>query len=540
MKGTLITSKTVLAGDPPAPVADALVVMDGRVAWTGDLRQAPRGAWRRVDLGEAVVGPGFVDPHHHFATRVMLARSADVSLERTAAGVATRMWEESARVPDGVWVVAQGCRELVGGLERRLTRRDLDAAVPDRPALVIHSSYHSGVANSAALEAVGFGRRTPRWPAGELERDLRGEPTGRAWEAAFGVLENAAHRAELDALGAGWAERARSLAVELLAEGITHVGDAAMRPREIAMARESALPVGFTAMPCSPRGFYARPDDALEGARTGEGDDRFRIGPLKLFADGGERCAMRIPLRVAARAVRLATGGGRDTVEAMRVISPRFKGGWVHTGTLHYSREDMAELCGLAVENGFGVAVHALGNEGIEVALAALGSSGAEGARIEHAMFATPGQTERMARMGVTAVVQPGHLISYGAFVASTGIDRYLPPVPLRRLLDAGVRVAFGSDAPTAVWKPLEILRAAVERRTQEGARLAPEQAAGRDEAFRAATSEAARAAGVGDSKGAILPGRLADLAVLSGDPFDPATRVVETWVAGERVFGGT
>src|SRR5206468_40232 len=130
------------------------------------------------------------------------------------------------------------------GFERRLTRAELDAAIPDRPCIVIHSSFHSCITNSAALARVGFGRTTPRSYGGELERDPRGEPNGRAWERAHAVLEWAARRAELDALGDGWIERVRELSNQLMAAGLTHIADAAMGTRERELAERADLPVG--------------------------------------------------------------------------------------------------------------------------------------------------------------------------------------------------------------------------------------------------------------------------------------------------------
>ncbi|MGH2723276.1 MAG: amidohydrolase [Actinomycetota bacterium] len=540
MARILITARAVYAGDPPRPGPTAVLVEDDRIAWVGDDPEArpPGRLYRRVDLGQAVVVPGFVDAHFHLATVVAMSPAVDLRDVRSARAVVGRMARAAARAPEGSWVVGWGFRELLGGTGRWLTRQDLDAAVPDRPSLVIHGSFHSGVANSAALAAVGFGRATPRWPGGELERDARGRPNGRLWERAFGVVEHAAHRSTLEALGTGWAERAGAVAGDLLSQGITHIADALLTPPEIERASDADLPLGVTAMPVSERGWYASPGAVLEGPRTDEGDERFRIGHLKLVADGGERCAMRVPYRAAVRAAGVAGAGGTTPLQAWRMLRPRLGPASVRTGTLHYGPGELAETVRRARRAGFAVAVHALGNEAIEQALSALERGGPEGARIEHAMFATPGHAEHMARLGVTAVIQPGHLWSYGSLVADAGIARFLPPVPARTLIDAGVQVALSSDAPTAVWEPLRILRVAVERRTEEGKPLAPGQAITRGEALRAATVAGAEAAGVGGRKGVISPGRQADLAVLSADPFDPRTTVLQTWVAGKRVWG--
>jgi predicted amidohydrolase YtcJ len=266
----------------------------------------------------------------------------------------------------------------------------------------------------------------------------------------------------------------------------------------------------------------------------------FRVGPVKLFADGGERCAMFLPYPVILQAFRrltTANTGLSNPIESLRVLRPRFDRHGVHTGTLHYRGPDLAGAMARASSRGFGIAVHAMGNEAISQVLSAYERARVYGGRIEHAMFATDRDAERMARLGVTVVIQPGHVFSYGVLVAASGLDSYLPPTPARRLVDAGVKVALSSDGPTALWEPLPIMRLAVERRTEEGPVIRPDQALTREEALRAATVTAAEAAGVGEEKGQIALRKQADFVVLTGDPFDPETRVSQTWIAGTKVW---
>jgi predicted amidohydrolase YtcJ len=542
MTRTLLTAAHVLAGDPPREGPRAVLVQDERIAWVGDPDELPEKVPKknRIDLGEAWVIPGLIDPHLHLSAYAVLPAWVDVTSATTVGQLAGMLRAGAARAPEGTWVVGWGCRELVTGLDLKLTRQLLDAAVPDRPCLVAHSSFHSGVANSAALARVGFGRTTPRAPGGEMERDIRGEPNGRVWERAFTVLEWAARRAELDGLGDDWGERVASMSKQFLAEGLTHVGDASMSPREIELAQKSSLPVGLTAMPASGASMLGRVDDVLDGPRTGEGDAGLRIGPMKLFADGAERCALFLPYPVLMRTLRgLATGpaGPGGPVESLRIMRPRFDRHGVHTGMLHWRGPRLADALARGSRAGFGLAVHALGNEAVSQTLWAFERARVYGARIEHAMFTSERDADRMAKLGVTAVIQPGHVFSYGVLVATTGLDGYLPPVPARRLLDAGVKISLSSDGPTALWEPLRILRLAVSRRTEEGLVIRPDQALTREEALRAATVGAAEAAGVGDVKGEIAPGKQADLVVLSGDPFDDTTRVRQTWIAGKKVW---
>jgi predicted amidohydrolase YtcJ len=535
---TLILAQQVWAGDPPTPDADALILDGERIEWAGSREAIPGKAPKRpLDLGDAVVTAAFVDPHHHFCQGVAMHGWVDLTKARSSAEVISRLRRAALSTPEGRWIVGWGYAEALIGRGHRLTRGDLDRVSSERPVLVNHRSMHSGIANSAALARVGFGRQTPRWPGGELERELRGEPNGRAWERAYGVLLTAANRAELDALGTGWTEAAHALARGLLSEGVVAIGDAGVTPRELTLLVAADLPIDVVAMPVGPRGLFATPDAALDGPKTGEDMGRVTVGPLKLFADGAERGCLRIPYPIASRVIRgLGGGEGGNPLEPLRVLRPRPAPGAIRTGTPHYPPERLRDMTEAAVSRGFQVAIHAIGNEGIRWALEALEPAGGEGNRIEHALFAEPSEADRMARAGITAVVQPQHLSEYGELVRAAGLEEYLPPAPLRRFLDAGVAMALSSDAPTAAWEPLRTMPVAVTRMTDQGHVVAPEQAITPSEALRAQTTAAARALGWTD-RGALVSGQRADFVVLSGDPFEGGAEVRETWVAGSRVY---
>ena len=536
---TLITAAAVWAGDPPAPDANALVLDDDRIEWAGPRKQLPgRAPKNKVDLGDSVVVPGFIDPHHHLSHALMFPGWIDLSAARSAAEVITRLRRGAGTVPADRWVVGYGYREALLGRGHRLIRADLDRVSAVRPVLVCHRSMHSGTAGSAALAAVGFGRQTPRWPGGELERDLRGEPNGRVWERAYGVLEAAAKRADLESVGMSWVERARDYARALLAEGVVAIGETGSTPHELTLIVTADLPIDVVVLPVGPRGLFATPTEALDGPVTGEVMGRVTVGPLKLFADGAERGCMRIPFPVARRAVlsRPDDGGGGNTLDQLRILRPRPAPGAIRTGMAHYAPERLNEVAREAVRRGFRVAIHAIGNEGVRYAVDALESAGGEGHRVEHAMFVDPSEAARMAGLGITAVVQPAHLSEYGDVIRTMGVADVLPPVPLRMFTDAGVPFALSSDAPTAAMAPLRTMPTAVTRRTEAGHVIAEGEALTPSEALRAQTVAGARVLGL-ENAGAILPGYRADLAVLSGDPFAEGTVVRETWLAGTRVY---
>jgi predicted amidohydrolase YtcJ len=427
-------------------------------------------------------------------------------------------------------------------------RSDLDDIAPERPALIIESSLHQGTMNSAALAAIGWGRSTPRWPGGELARDRRGEPNGLAWEQAFGVPVLKAVQAELDAEPDVVPGRLRSVADGLLARGITHAAEAFTPPQMVKVFEQASLPLGVTMLPTSGRGLLTAPLDVLDGPRTGEGDARLGYGPIKLVADGAERGAMCFTVPQFARTLgttllRSFTTRDARSFRFFTSLEPRIEGWKVRTGMRHYSAQTLADISAAALARGFRVAIHALGNEALGMALDALEegrrATGKEvdGCRIEHAMFARPRDFARAARLGLTLSMQPGHAAHYGPAIRMMGIDRVFEPVALRHALEAGCRVAISSDGPTIPTFGLENVRAALIRIDVEGQPVGPGQAVSKTDAMRAATIGGAEACGVEGTKGSIAVGKQADFAVLSGDPFDRSTGVLQTWVAGRKVW---
>lgn len=175
---------------------------------------------------------------------------------------------------------------------------------------------------------------------------------------------------------------------------------------------------------------------------------------------------------------------------------------------------------------GWQVGVHAQGDRAIGIVLDAFEAAQRDRPRedprfrIEHAGFPTPDQLGRMGGLGVIAVSQPRYLHDSGdEFLVRLG-ERAHGLQPLRRELELGIRVVLSSDSDVASYRPLDTIAAAVSRRTLQGEPIGTDQALAVEEAIRAHTIEAAFAIGMEDRLGSLEPGKLADLAVLDGDPF--------------------
>ena len=503
----LLVNATVLTMDESLPVAQALAVKDGRIVEVGGTDEV---LWLReddyevVDLGGRTVVPGFVDPHNHFSIGAFETLWADCRGARSVADLQQTLAAAARDTPAGAWVRGVGYDHHVLGVHP--TRGDLDAAVPDRPALVMHFSHHQCVANSRALAEAGIARGTPDPPGGEIARDKSGEPTGLLSERAMSRAETASR----EAWEARFSEVARAASRRYAALGITAIQDAAVTPamaRRYADARAAgALAIEVGEVMVGSRGWFERPDDAAPGS-------------LKIFVDGGYRCAMRVT---------------RDGM-------PRT------SGFLFYTREELAALLLAAWRAGRDVVCHAIGNLGIETAVGAIEDAvrampeGRARVRIDHAIFLTAELIARIAALGIWVVAQPSFLWDARATSSATSPDPAILQRPFASVARAGVSQAFSSDYPCGSNAPLVGIAAAVTRTSRQGRVAAPEEAISVSAALEAYTLGAARAARIDAVTGSLEPGKRADLLVLSTNPLEcsptelAAIRVLETWMKGVR-----
>jgi predicted amidohydrolase YtcJ len=504
----LLVNAVVRTMDDTLPVAQALAVKDGRIVEVGgtdEILWLREGDHEVIDLEGRAVVPGFVDPHNHFSIGAYDTLWADCRGARTVADVQRALAAGAATTPAGEWVRAVGYDHVALGLHP--TRHDLDEAVPDRPAVVMHFSHHQCVANSRALRAAGIARGTADPPGGEIARDKSGEPDGLLFERAMSAVETAS-RAGAEAR---FVEVARAAGRRYLALGITSLQDAAVTPdmaRRYAAARAAgALGLDVGEIMVGSRGWFERPDNAAPG-------------PLKVFVDGGYRCAMRVL---------------RDGV-------PRT------SGFLFYERAELTALLLSAWEAGRHVVCHAIGNLGVETAVSAIEDAlrtrpdGRGRVRLDHAIFLTRELIARLAQLSIWVVVQPSFLWDARRMPARDATpDTEVLQRPFGSALRAGVRQAFSSDFPCGSNAPLLGIAAAVTRTSRTGQVAAPDEALTASDALAAYTLGAARAAGLEGVCGSLETGKRADLLVLSADPLEcppseiARIRVEETWAAGVR-----
>jgi predicted amidohydrolase YtcJ len=531
----LIVGAPVYTADPARPWADAVAVRAGRVAAAGperDLAELRGPSTRVLRLDGGLVLPGFQDAHVHTAAGGLELAQCDLHEVEPAAYAAT-VARYAADHPGDPWVLGGGWvmdAFGTGGPHRSA----LDAVVADRPVLLESTDGHSAWVNGLALELAGITRATPDPPRGRIERDASGEPTGALHEAAKALVGDLAPEPGQ----AEWEAAIERGQAHLHRLGITAWQDAAVEPDMLAAYRAVAERGRLTgravaALRWEVEAGGAQLADLVERRRTGT-VGRLRASAVKIFSDGV------FENRTAAMLEPYLDADGRPT-------------GNLGIGML--AADELARVVTALDAEAFDVHVHAIGDRAVRDALdafqAAAAANGRRDARhqIAHLQFVHPDDRPRFRRLGVVANAQPfwscldGYMRELTLpFLAPERAGWQYPWASLRR---AGAVLAFGSDWTVSTANPLEEIEVAVRRvdpGDPDGEPFLPDERVDLPAALDAFTSGSAHALRLEAETGSVTPGKLADLAVLDRDPFDPAAgpiagaRVLATLVEGEPV----
>ncbi len=544
---------TVLVGrvrtlDVSNPDAEALAWSAGRILAVGSRAKAEAAAGPKaqvVDVGDRVVAPGFIDAHHHLAVSALYAGTVRLEPPRVhdIASLLSTMRDAASAQSPGSFVVATQWDERRLREKRPPTREELDAALPNHPAFLLHYTCHRAVVNTGALERAGIARGTPDPEGGLIERDASGHPTGLLIEQGMSRVETLARAERTRDDGEGVLRRMADHYHDVARTGITRLCDTAvpsdlMRLYYELVAREQML-MPTHVCPVSMQGWLEPPLDALAGPPTGHRRGPLIVGPMKLIFDGAPGCAMCLSwaqvLAVSARSAWMSLRhGSMDPMRTAMSVAPRI-GRDIRTGIAIYKRETARNVVRSVAERGFALATHALGNEAIEIALDAYAAAGPSlhqsgVPRIEHAAFASAEQARLMADLGIAAVVQPAMIAMPS--MASAAPILGLPFMPLARLAAAGVELVGSSDFPVTTFDPLAGIRSALTRRTHRGDVINPDERITFDEALAMYTRNAARVLGCIDETGTLAVGKRADIVVLDGVD-DRAPTLCATYIDG-------
>lgn len=536
---TLLHNATIHTVDADNPEASAMVFSDaGEIVAVGEeeaLREAYPDAGS-LDAGGHTVVPGLIDAHAHLMGLGQSLTRADLQGTASKAGIVEILKRHAESLPPGAWLLGRGWDQN-DWPEKAFPGRDvLDHEFPHRPVWLTRIDGHAGWANTAALQAAGIYREPPPDPeGGRILRDDDGRPSGVLVDAAMGLVERAVPEATLE-------QRARALRLALektTSRGLTGIHEAGTTLTDTHLYQAAIdagqFPVRVYAMAAGQGDLFERLCSAgavmIEGKAQGhrlEYEDRLIIGAVKFYADGA----------LGSRGAALLEPYGDDPD---------------NRGLLQMQPADYQRAVTRAMECGLQVNTHAIGDRGnrmvldaYEKAIEATGG-GAGRHRVEHAQVVAPEDFERFAELDLIASMQPTHATSDMPWAGErVGPERIEGAYAWRRFLDAGVRLALGSDFPVERVDPLEGIYAAVTRQDAEGEPKGgwyPDQRLTRAEALKGFTLDAAYAAFMEDRVGSLAPGKRADFVILSRDILEvPApeilkTRVLATYLDGKAVY---
>ncbi len=516
---TLLYNGKVVTMDAGLSLASAVAVHGETIVAVGDetlLQQYVAGT--TVNLDGKPLLPGFIDSHTHI--RGQPERHIDLSDTRSIEEIKELVRAKAAALGAGEWISGYGWSEDFMAEQRRPLRADLDAAAAENPVLLTRAGGHSAVANSLALRQAEIDRDTPDPEGGVIERDASGELNGVIRER-----QNIVSRLIPEA---GYEDVRDSLIAELRRQfslGITSLTNASATVEDFA-EWETIYRQHRGSLPrASVQVFWETPEVmARFGKKSGDGDQHLRVGPIKIFVDGG------------------FTGPAAYT-------SKPYKGESSFRGKLSIDPEALKNTISQLHAAGWQTGIHAIGDAAIELAVDELVSALEENPRVDHrhylnhfTVMPSAATMRKMAEYGIAITQQPNFTYTLeGRYVDYLDGDRLEHNNPLRTPMNHGIHVALSSDIlPIG---PLTGIYAAVTRRGLSGRVFAADEALTVMEALQAYTLYGAYLSFEEGQKGSIEPGKLADMIVLDRDilDLDPAhimdVKVDQTWLGGKLVF---
>ena len=530
----------VVTADAKFSIQQAVAVEAGRISAVGTNAEMLklRGAKTRlIDLQGKTVLPGLIDSHVHALGAGLSEYRGEIPPLDSFAAVQSFIRVQAAKTPKGEWI--QVPRTFPTRLKEMSmpTREVLDVASPDHP--VMFDASYLWVLNSAGLKKSGITRETPNPPGGEIVHDANGEPNG--------ILRNASGLVKGIREGGTFTEAEKLDALEKMlkryaAAGITAVSDRAVNDEDIALYRQlrkqNRLPVRAV---LTWRINAARPTEqvleeiAAKPFTTGTGDEWLKFGAFKVTLDGG---------------MTIGTAYQRQNYGAFG--KQLYGQSTPDRGQLFIGPEKLFEILNAARAKGWQLTAHSQGGGAIDALLDAfekIPNLAPTRSHLMHASFQSPEAIERTAKLKVGADVQAAWMYLDGPALSKVfpaEVMRYY--FPLRSYLNAGVRIAGGTDHMTGFnknkgvnpYNPFLAMWIAITRKTVAGTLVAPEEKITREEALKMYTIWAAEMQFAEKERGSIEPGKFADLVVIDRDyllcPEDDIRRIepVMTLVGGK------
>jgi predicted amidohydrolase YtcJ len=516
----LLHNGKVLVMDDAFSIRQAIAVRDGEVIEVGgeDLVKKYQ-ANRVIDLHGRLLMPGFNDTHIHISgnSRRYIELAGTKSIEE----LRNKIRSKAKELGPGEWITGYGWAED-DFVEKRLPSRfDLDEAAPQNPAVLSRAGGHSVVANSLALKLAEITRDTPNPPSGVIERDKGGEPTGVIRES-FESLTRLVPPDKTEELLPSFKAHLQ----DLLSLGITSLVQAGVTPEQYAAEWEAVYRKDGANLPrATVQILWAGREKMIAfGKKTGDGDDRLRVGAIKLFVDGG------------------------FTGPAAYTLAP-YKNQREYRGQLRYSEKELYEIVKAGNELGWQMGFHTIGDGAIKLLADTFARVLRESPRPDHRYYFA--HFSMLPPEDALKEISENHLlVSQQPNFTYTLEQRYVDNLegarlqhnnPAATLTRHGIFMAFGSDIlPIG---PMVGLYAAVTRKGKSGTVYGPDEKISMADAIRHYTRDGAYLTRQEKVKGTLEPGKLADMIVVNNDllTIDPsqilATKVDLAIVGGRVVY---
>jgi predicted amidohydrolase YtcJ len=515
---SIIINANVWTVDKENPRAESIAIKNGKIIALGknkEIKKLKSEKTKVIDAKDAFVMPGWIEGHGHFSGLGKSLQNLNFLKSKNWDDVIAKVREKAKTLEPGEWIEGRGWhqekwdetpKENYHGYP---VHDQLSAVSPDNPVILYHASGHSLFANEKAMQAAGISRETGNPMGGEVVKDGNGDAIGVFEERAMSLIyesfkeyESGLSKEEVDAR---WYTAITLAEQESIKKGITSFQDAGSKffevDRYVKMAEKGELDLRLWAM-------LRHPVDEMIGKVStakviGAGDNFFTCNAIKSEVDGA-----------------LGSFG------AWLLEPYADKPGFVGQNTTDI--KDVKTIAEMALENDMQLCVHAIGDRANRVVvdiyegmLSPVENGSKKRWRIEHAQHLDPTDIPRFAENGIIASMQGIHCTSDAPFVEKRlGNQRAkLGAYAWRSLLDAGVVVANGTDAPVEDVDPIPSFYASVTRkRIDNGMEFFTEQSMTREEALYSYTLGNAYAAFEEDIKGSIEIGKLADLTIMSQD----------------------
>ena len=527
----VVLNAKIYTADVNRPVAEALAVRGGRIAFVGSARGAlalvgPR--TERLDLGGGgrTVVPGLVDAHAHLLGLGLALRTVDLVGTRSYDEVIARVVERAKTARPGEWIRGRGWDQNDWADTRFPAHQALSRAIPNNPVYLTRVDGHAALVNAKALELAQVTAATPDPTGGRFIRDSAGNPTGVLVDGAQAVVGRvipAASRTELR-------EQTLAAIAEANRWGLTGIHDAGVDAEGIAVYEDLAR-----------EGKYDLRNYVMIRSNDSTLDAFMRRGP-QLGLYGG---------RLWIRSIKLVADGALGSRGAA-LLEP-YSDDPGNTGLITTSPERIKSVAVRALKAGFQVNVHAIGDRANRMVLDQFEAAFREVPvadhrfRIEHAQILRYQDIPRFAELDVIPSMQGSHQTSDMYWVPNRiGWARAQGAYAWRSLLNTGVVIPNGSDFPVEAVNPLISFHSFVTRQDADNfppGGWFPEQRTTRQEALWSMTLWPAYAAFMENESGTLTAGKYADFVVLDRDIMTVgpeeilSTRVMLTVLGGRVVY---